>query len=109
MKAALAAVVLLPLAAHAEQQLVTQRYTCDRGVDVPVAYVTAGDASVAVLTVEGRQIALHQEAAASGVRYGWPSDGSNYVWWTKGDTATLLWKDGETGRETPLLVVCRAQ
>ena len=109
MRAALAALLLLPLAAHAEQQLVTQRYTCERGVEVPVAYVTAGTASVVVLTVEGRQIALQQEVAASGTRYGWPSDGSHYVWWSKGDTATLLWKDGETGTETPLLSDCKAQ
>lgn len=104
-----AVMALLPAAALAEQQLITARYACERGVEVPVAYVTAGDASVAVLTVEGRQIALQQEVSASGARYGWPSDGSNYVWWSKGDTAMLAWKDGATGTETPLLSDCKQQ
>ncbi len=105
----IALAALLPFAAHADQQLVTARYLCERGVEVPVAYVNADGASVAVLTVEGRQIALQQEVSASGARYGWPSDGSNYVWWSKGDSATLLWKDGAAGTETPLLSDCKAQ
>lgn len=89
--------------ALAETQASAARYLCDRGVMVPVVYVNAPDLSVAVLTVEGSQILLYSEPAASGARYGWPSDGSNYVWWSKGDTATLYWKDGEAGTETPLL------
>ena len=111
---ALAVTALACGAARAELTLVTARYTCDRGVEVPVAYVN-GDSgpaigsSVAVLTVEGRQIALYLEVSASGARYGWPSDGSNYVWWTKGDAATLLWKDGTAGTETTILGGCRQQ
>src|SRR5690554_5286059 len=99
----------LPAPAGAEDlTLNTVTYGCERGVSVPVAYVTAGADSVVVLTVEGRQISLYAEPAASGVRYAWPSGGSGYVWWTKGEVASLYWKDGTEGSETPLLQDCRA-
>ena len=91
---------LLPTAAAA-QDFTTTTYACDRGVEVPATYVNGPDQSLAVIHVEGRQITLVNESAASGARYGWPSDGSNYVWWTKGDEATLYWKSPEG--EEPLL------
>ena len=99
------ALTVLPGMALADLNMQANRYTCDRGVAVPVTYVNDSDMSVVILTVEGRQISLYGEAAASGARYGWPSDGSNYVWWSNGDTATLYWKD-ETGAETPVLSNC---
>jgi membrane-bound inhibitor of C-type lysozyme len=89
----------VPSMAQAEMTVQNQRYLCARGVEVPVVYATDTEQAIAVLVVEGRQILLFSEVSASGARYGWPSDGSNYVWSTKGDTATLLWKD-ETGAET---------
>ncbi len=92
----------------AETQVTNQTYTCDRGVTIPVVYVNADDTSLVVLQVEGRQILLYTEPAASGARYGWPSDGSNYVWWTKGDDATLYWKNSEAGTEDPILSGCKA-
>jgi membrane-bound inhibitor of C-type lysozyme len=94
-------VVLLPQIVAA-QDFTSQRYTCDRGVEVPATYVTTAEGSLAVINVDGNQITLLGEPAASGARYGWPSDGSNYVWWTKGDAATLYWKTPEG--ETPLLI-----
>jgi membrane-bound inhibitor of C-type lysozyme len=96
----LALLALLPTAAFG-QDFTTATYACDRGVTVPVTYVNGPDQSLAVLHVDGRQITLVGELAASGARYGWPSDGSGYVWWTKGDEATLSWKTPEA--ETPLL------
>lgn len=98
---------LLPGVAAAEMQMTNGRYTCDRGVVVPVTYVTDAEQSIAVINVEGTQITLFSQEAASGVRYGWPSDGSNYVWWTKGDAATLYWRDGAAGTEEPLLEGCK--
>lgn len=92
--------------ALAEMQMQTARYICDRGVEVPATYFNTSDGAAAVINVEGRQISLYDEPSASGARYGWPSDGSNYVWWTKGNTATLYWKD-ETGAETPVLSGCK--
>jgi membrane-bound inhibitor of C-type lysozyme len=95
-------------AAFAAPDVVTASYTCERGVRVPVTYVNAAEGSVAILTVEGRQITLFQTEAASGARYAWPSGGSGYVWWTKADEADLLWSDGASGEETPLLSDCRS-
>lgn len=100
-----AALALLALAtpALAETQVQNGRYTCDRDVVVPTVYVNADDMSLVVLHVDGSQILLYNEPAASGARYAWPSDGSGYVWWTKGDDATLYWKDAEMGSETAIL------
>ena len=96
----LALLSLLPTVAFG-QDFTTATYACDRGVAVPATYVNGPDQSLAVLHVDGRQITLVGEPAASGARYGWPSDGSGYVWWSKGDEATLFWKTPEA--ETPLL------
>ena len=83
------------------------RYTCERGVEIPVVYVMSAEASVAVLSVEGGQFLLYSEATATGARYGWPSDGSNYVWLTEGADAALMWRDGATKTETTLLAACK--
>jgi len=105
---ALVAMILTGVPASAELAAVSARYLCARGVEVPVVYVTDGDGgSVAVLTVEGRQIVLWPETAASGVRYGWPSGGSNYVWLSRGQhEAVLLWHDGAAGTDTVILDNC---
>ncbi len=95
-----------PVLAEDAPDVLTMRYVCDRGVVVPATYVTSAGGSVAVIGVEGQQITLIQEIAASGARYGWPSDGANYVWWTKGEEATLFWR--ESGTEAALLT-CTVQ
>ena len=99
---------LLPLPAQAELEMITVRYICERGVEVPVTYVNAEGSGVVTLNIEGRQISLYQQDDKSGARYGWPSDGSNYVWWNKGAVANLYWKD-ETGAQTPVLSDCKRQ
>ena len=104
---AIIALACLPGMAMAGLEAQNLRYTCERGVEIPVVYVNADDASIAVLTVEGAQILLYSEPAASGARYGWPSDGSNYVWWSKGAEATLFWHDGATNTDTMLLADCK--
>jgi len=104
---AILALLLLSTPALAEPEMITTRYTCERGIEVPASYVNYGEFSVAVINVEGRQISLYLERSASGARYGWPSDGANYVWWTKGKDATLYWKEG--GEETPILSGCVQQ
>lgn len=96
---------LMPTLAAA-QDFTTLHYACDRGVTVPATYVNGADQSLVVIHVDGSQITLVNEISASGARYGWPSDGSGYVWWTKGDEATLYWKTPED--ETPILA-CKAQ
>lgn len=105
----LVAALAFALPALAETQVANQTYLCERDLRVPVVYVNADDTSLAVLVVEGRQVLLYTEPAASGARYAWPSDGSGYVWWTKGDGAALYWKDGAAGTEKPILTGCRAE
>lgn len=97
-------VALLVLAASpalGQTDVLTLRYTCDRDVSLPATFVNAPDLSVVVMTVDGFQITLFNEPAASGARYGWPSGGAGYVLWTKGDEATVYWR--EDGEETPFL------
>ncbi len=94
------------LPASAQLDLTGGTYLCDRGVEVPVSYVNGADDSVAILYLEGRLITLPIGASASGARYVWPSDGSGYVWWTKGDAATLYWHDGATSQEVTLYAGC---
>ena len=96
----------LPTVALAAPEFTTLRYTCDRGVDLPATYVNSAEGSLVVIHVEGRQITLVADPAASGARYGWPSGGSSYVWWTKGNEATLYWKTPEG--EAPLLICAEA-
>jgi membrane-bound inhibitor of C-type lysozyme len=104
---ALIAACLVAAPACAQLDTTGGTYLCDRGVEVPVTYVTGADDSVAVLYLEGRLITLPIGASGSGARYVWPSDGSGYVWWTKGDTAMLLWHDGATSEEVTLYAACR--
>lgn len=103
------AVLLLAAPAHAELAHHGGTYLCDRGVTLPASYINTSDGSVAVLYVEGRLVTLPVGMSASGARYAGPSDGSGYVWWTRGDTATLYWQDGESGTEQPLYAECRLQ
>jgi membrane-bound inhibitor of C-type lysozyme len=99
--AAIGIATLLAAPAWAETEVLTLRYLCDRDVEVPATFVNAADVSVVVLTVDGGQITLFNEPAASGARYGWPSGGAGYVFWTKGEEATVYWREG--GEETAFL------
>lgn len=71
------------------------RYLCSRGGVIEAVYVNTAEGALAVLVVEGQQLVLVSEPAASGARYGWPSGGANYIWWTKGSDATLYWREAE--------------
>lgn len=97
---------LMPFGAQAEVQAISVRFECERGVELPVTFVNSGEDSVAVMQIEGHQMTLWQEVSASGARYGWPSDGSAYVLWTKGTEATVYWRDGATKTETAILSGC---
>lgn len=111
-----AAVVLAAatLAAPARAGLITDTvtYACERGVRIEASYVTGAEGAVAVLQVEGRQVALSQAISASGARYAQTLDtGGNaqgYVWWTKGDTAFLEWQPEGASPSVTLLTDCRA-
>ncbi len=89
--------------------LVAVTYLCERDVAVPVAYVNTEGPGAVVLNVEGRQVALLQRISASGARYAPPEGESGYVWWSRGDEASLYWQDGETGEDTVLYSECAAR
>lgn len=70
-----------------------------------------GDTASVILTfANGETALLLAEPSASGARYGWPSDGTSYVFWSKGEEATVYRKDGtQGGTETPLYTDCKLQ
>lgn len=96
MRPFLTAVALLlgPSAAFAElPDVISLTYVCERGVTVPVTYINAGDfESVAVISVEGRQVAMRQFSSASGAKYASFDEELGYRWWSKGDTAMLSYQ-----------------
>lgn len=94
--------------AMAEMQTIATRFICARGVEIPVVFVNSSDGSAAVLVIEGRQITLMQAPSASGARYAWPSDGSGYVLWNKGDMASFTWHDAAANTDTELYTDCKA-
>lgn len=99
--------VLAPAFAWAGVVGETVHYTCDRGASVYATYVIAEDDSSVVLAVEGQQVALAQQISASGAKYGPPEGEPGYIWWTKGDEATL-YAQGKTPDEDVSLASCMA-
>ncbi len=106
--AALNAALLVPAAAgeividipEASVEAQTLSYACDDAVTLDVRYINAGDVSLAVFLVEGRTQVATASLAASGVRY----VGGRYVWWTKGDRASLF--DLMAGEDATPLFEC---
>ncbi len=71
-------------------------YDCERGVVVQAAYLNLDEFSYAVLALEGRQLILESQEAASGARYATTGAQPYHVWWTKGDAASLYAGPDET-------------
>jgi heat shock protein HslJ len=71
-------------------------YDCG-GLTIEVEYIDAGDVSLATLAIGEEFVVASRVLAASGARY----TGEQYVWWTKGDEATLVdYKNG--GADNPV-------
>lgn len=79
-------------------------FRCERGVEIPVAYVADGD--TVVLWAEGRMINLESAPAASGARYAFPSGKSTYVWWEHQGSAQLSWFDAAEGTTQVIYAAC---
>lgn len=94
--------------AQAEMQTIATRFICARGVEIPVVFVNSSDGNAAVMVIEGRQITLMQAPSASGARYAWPSDGSGYVLWNKGDMASFSWHDASANTDVDIYTDCKA-
>lgn len=109
-KAALSVALLVPAAAgeividvpEASVEAQTLSYACSSHVSLEVRYINAGDVSLAVFVVEDRTVVASASVAASGVRY----VGGRYVWWTKGDAASLY--DLMAGEDAAPLLDCIA-
>lgn len=105
--ACMAAICFAGTMVQAEINWTNGRYLCDRDVEVPFTRVLDDAGGLMVLTVEGSQVTLLEEPAASGQRYGWPSDGAHYIWHEKGEAAMLLWSEAK--QETVVYQECRLQ
>ncbi len=81
--------------AMAKMDMQTIAYSCDRGAAVSATYINSDDESLVVLQVEGRQIGLRTQPAASGARYAVPDGQPGYEWWGKGNESRLSWIDGD--------------
>ncbi|MBT9244325.1 MliC family protein [Gemmobacter fulvus] len=84
-----------PEPAQPATDLLTQTYHCDRGAQVLATYINIGADSFAVLGFEGRQIGFSIAQSASGARYLSVDPALPFVWWTKGDTAMMLYGSGD--------------
>jgi len=67
---------------------------CERGVTVPMTRVSDAKGAIVVMNIDGRQITLHAEPDADGMRFSWPSGGSRCVWAEALGIASVLWRDG---------------
>ncbi|EIM75764.1 hypothetical protein A33O_07355 [Nitratireductor aquibiodomus RA22] len=59
-------------------------YACPDG-EIDATYYNAGDASLAVVMIDGSPVVMSNVLAASGAKYA----GGPYIWWTKGEGADL--------------------
>ncbi|MDO5632290.1 MAG: MliC family protein [Paracoccus sp. (in: a-proteobacteria)] len=81
-------------------------FTCERGTQVPVAYVLipTGE-SFAVAHIDGQQIAMIQVVSGSGVRYRSVDEAHPYELHAKGDDGMFFY--GPDGDAADLLTECR--
>lgn len=84
-------------------------YECARGVMIPATYVnTDAGTSLAVLQIEGRQVAMRDAPTGSGARYVSIDEQVGYRWYTKGDEAFLAYLAADdAAEEETLLRDCR--
>lgn len=88
----------LTLALPGATALTSQTYRCGESA-FEVRYITAGGNSLAVLPVEGEERIFVNVISGSGARYA----SGPYIWWSKGDSATL-----ESEMEEGSLIECQA-
>jgi membrane-bound inhibitor of C-type lysozyme len=79
-----AASLEIPLPEGVEAQTIETSYACAER-NIGVTYINAGDISLALLEFEDKTVVAANVLAASGARYA----GGQYIWWSKGNEATL--------------------
>ncbi|MEI2299290.1 META domain-containing protein [Ensifer sp. MJa1] len=75
--------ILVPGAGTVDRQSV--RYDCG-GKAVEAEYINAGPVSLVTFTIDGTFVVASNVISGSGAKFA----GGQYIWWTKGDTATLF-------------------
>ncbi|MDU9003643.1 MliC family protein [Sedimentitalea todarodis] len=85
--------MILPIAVSAQDgpDVTSLSYLCERNVMVPVTFINPSDGpALAVMQVEGKQVALRALHSASGVRYVAFDEQDSYRLYTKGDEAFVM-------------------
>lgn len=78
----------------------TVTYACEAGQMMEVRYINGGNASLVIFDWEGERYVASAAISASGVRY----VGDRFVWWNKGEEATLY--DELAGADAEPLATC---
>lgn len=98
--AAAEATLSIPLKSGTADSVQSLTYACESGESFAVQYVNAGANALAIFPIDGEERIFVNVVSASGAKY---ASGA-YVWWTKGDTATL-----ENETEEGSIVDCHSQ
>ena len=104
--------ILLTSSAHAgevtldlpgEIEDTTVSYACESGPVMDVRYVNGASASLAIFDWEGERYVASAAISGSGVRY----VGDRFVWWNRGNEASLF--DELAGADAEPLATCVEQ
>lgn len=90
----------IPGAAGVDRQII--HYDCG-GRPVSADYINAGATSLALLSIGGDFVVASNVVSGSGAKY----MGGHYVWWTKGDAATLI--DVMKGKDEPGIACTKSE
>ena len=88
-------VLSISLTPSASDSITSQTYLCESGVPFAVQYVNARPNALAILSISGEERVFVNVVSASGAKY----VSGPYVWWTKGDIATLAKESDGAGGE----------
>lgn len=102
--------MLLPIALSAQDgpDVTSLSYRCERNVIVPVTFINPSEGpALAIMQIEGKQVALRALPSGSGVRYVGFDEQDSYRLYTKGDDAFVMHMAADhTAEEVPVLRDC---
>ena len=88
--------------------LIPITYLCERGVEVPVVFVSPDDGdSYAVAQIDGKMVGMRQVVSASGARYRSGDGADAYQLWSKSNGAMISF--GADGQDQMLFQDCQAR
>ena len=88
--------------------LIPTTYLCERGVEVPVVFVSPGGSEgYAVAQIDGKLVGMRQAVSASGARFRSGDGADAYQLWSKADSALISY--GADGQDRVLFRDCKAQ